>query len=277
MADLNVNVSDSDSLSESIALRFPFFDEHKNFAYSTIVTAPNPATTGTTLTVQSGQGTLFPTPPFNATVWQTGVQPTTTNSEIVRVIATNGSNGVNGDTFTLASRITRTEVINQSRAILIGDQIANTETAKVFTDIENNGTPFVIAYKFSVYRNAGATTGNNAFAVVQFDTEEFDTGNNVAIGVFTAPVAGFYQLNWGIQFQSSSNTPVASLFKNNSELKRGSRAKQSTGVAGSVGSVLVQLAANDAMDIRAFAETTTNLEVNAAIECFFMGYLVSLT
>lgn len=35
-------------------------DAHKNFAYSTVATAPSPATTGTSLTVQTGDGTKFP-------------------------------------------------------------------------------------------------------------------------------------------------------------------------------------------------------------------------
>ena len=37
-------------------------DAHKNFAYSTIATAPTPATSGTTLVVQAGEGALFPHP-----------------------------------------------------------------------------------------------------------------------------------------------------------------------------------------------------------------------
>lgn len=37
----------------------PTFDGHKNFAYSTVATAPSPATSGTSLVVQTGDGSKF--------------------------------------------------------------------------------------------------------------------------------------------------------------------------------------------------------------------------
>jgi len=101
-------------------------DAHTNFAYSTVVAAPSPADTGTSLVVQTGDGAKFPTPPFNVTVWPVGDQPLTTNAEIVRVTA------ISVDTFT----ITRTQEGTTARAILVGDQIAATITAKTLTDIE---------------------------------------------------------------------------------------------------------------------------------------------
>ena len=106
-------------------------DAHKNFAYSVIATAPIPATLGTTLTVTAGQGVLFPTPPFNATIYPSSAQPLSTNSEIVRVTA------ISIDTFT----ITRTQESTSARSIVVGDQIAATITAKTLTDVE---TAFVL-------------------------------------------------------------------------------------------------------------------------------------
>lgn len=104
------------------------YDSHKNFAYSTVLTAPSPADTGTSLVVQSGDGTKFPTAPFNATVWPTGVQPLTTNAEIVRVTV------ISTDTFT----ITRAQESSTARSIVVGDQIAATITAKTLTDAESH-------------------------------------------------------------------------------------------------------------------------------------------
>jgi hypothetical protein len=106
-------------------------DAHKNFAYSTIATAPSPADTGTSLVVQTGDAAKFPTPPFNATIWPYGDQPLTTNAEIVRVTA------ISGDTMT----ITRTQEGSTARLILVGDQIAATITAKTLTDAEQSGVP----------------------------------------------------------------------------------------------------------------------------------------
>jgi hypothetical protein len=101
-------------------------DNHANFAYSTVLTAPSPALSGTSLVVASGQGALFPAAPFNASVWPTAVAPLSTNAEIIRVT------GIAGDTLT----IERAQEGTAARTILVGDQIANSVTAKVLTDVE---------------------------------------------------------------------------------------------------------------------------------------------
>lgn len=108
-------------------------DAHKNFAYSTVATAPSPATSGTSLVVETGDGALFPAAPFNATVWPAGAQPLSTNAEIVRVTARST------DTLT----ITRSQESSSARSIVTGDQIAASITAKTLTDAElNSGTSF---------------------------------------------------------------------------------------------------------------------------------------
>lgn len=103
------------------------FDAHKNFAYSTVLTAPSPASSGTSVVVQSGDGAKFPTVSFNALIWPSNAQPTTANAEIVRVTA------ISTDTFT----ITRTQESTSARTVVVGDQIAAIASAKTFTDIEN--------------------------------------------------------------------------------------------------------------------------------------------
>ncbi len=115
------------------------YDPHTNFAYSTVVTAPSPSTSGTSLTIQTGDGALFPDPSsaghFNLTVWPSGVAPLSGTAEIVRCTAKSS------DTLT----ITRAQEGTAARAIVVGDQIALTITAKNITDIENtNGDPTVI-------------------------------------------------------------------------------------------------------------------------------------
>lgn len=102
-------------------------DAHKNFAYSTVATAPSPASSGTSLVVASGDGSLFPAVPFNATIWPTSAQPTSTTAEIVRVTA------ISTDTLT----ITRAQESTSARTVVVGDQIAATITAQTMTDIEN--------------------------------------------------------------------------------------------------------------------------------------------
>jgi hypothetical protein len=101
-------------------------DGHKNFAYSLVATAPSPATTGSTLIVTAASGVLFPTAPFNATVWPASTIPTSVNAEIVRVVL------VTTDTFT----ILRAQESSTAQTITVGMQIAATVTLKTLTDIE---------------------------------------------------------------------------------------------------------------------------------------------
>lgn len=103
------------------------FDAHKNFAYSTVATAPSPATSGTSLVVAAGEGTRFPAVSFNAVIWPAGARPLPSNAEVVRVT------NISTDTFT----ITRTQESSSARTVVVGDQIATFITAKTFTDIES--------------------------------------------------------------------------------------------------------------------------------------------
>lgn len=102
-------------------------DLRKNFAYSTVATAPSPASSGTSLVVAAADGAKFPAVSFNAIIWPAGVQPTTANAEIVRVTAKAT------DTFT----ITRTQESTSARTVVVGDQIAAGLTDKSLKDIED--------------------------------------------------------------------------------------------------------------------------------------------
>jgi hypothetical protein len=104
------------------------FDLHKNLVSTSVLGAPSPALSGTSLTLASGGGALFPSPPFNVVVYPTGIFPTLLNSEIFRVTA------VSGDTFTA---ITRAQEGTSPRSILVGDIISLVVTAKTLTDIES--------------------------------------------------------------------------------------------------------------------------------------------
>lgn len=103
-------------------------DNRLNFSYSTVATAPSPATSGTSLVVASGDGAIFPAVSFNAVIWPAGEQPTTTNAEIVRVT------NVSTDTFT----IDREEESTSARTVVIGDQIMAGVTKKMIDDIETD-------------------------------------------------------------------------------------------------------------------------------------------
>jgi len=104
-------------------------DARKNFSYGTVATAPSPATTGTSLVLESGQGALFPQPStdgaFNIVVWVTGANPLSTNSEIVRVTARST------DTLT----IVREQEGTTARTVVVGDQVMLGITDKTINDV----------------------------------------------------------------------------------------------------------------------------------------------
>jgi microcystin-dependent protein len=144
-------------------------DAHKNFAYSIVATGPSPAISGTSLVVQAGSGSKFPSPPFNATVWPLTQQPLDTNSEIVRVT------NIVGDTLT----ITRAQESTTAQPIAANFQISAGITAKTLTDIETMLYPVG-----SVYINAAVAT--NPATLLGFGTwAAFGTGQ-VLVGVDTA-------------------------------------------------------------------------------------------
>jgi hypothetical protein len=127
-------------------------DALKNFAYSLVATAPSPATSGTTLVVASGQGALFPTAPFDVTIWPSGVQPLSTNAEICRVT------NVSTDTFT----ITRAQYGTTAQSITAGFQIAQTIDANLLNQLAAlSGATFTGAVSGTTFTGSGEISGTD--------------------------------------------------------------------------------------------------------------------
>lgn len=101
------------------------FSGVRNLANSTVATAPDPADSGTSLVVATGEGALFPDPEtegtWYATVYPDGETPTKTNAEIVLVTA------LSTDTAT----IMRAQGSTSARIIVVGDQIMLGWTAEM--------------------------------------------------------------------------------------------------------------------------------------------------
>jgi hypothetical protein len=150
----------------------PTFDAHKNLAIGQILTAPSPATTGLSLTLRAGQGALFPTAPFNCTVWPASVNPISTNAEIIRVT------NVVGDVLT----IVRAQEGTTAKSIAVGWQVSNSISVKVITDLET------------------AVNALPAFAI-----QSISAGTSVATG----PQVIFSNSN-GVSFGISNNVLTAS-------------------------------------------------------------------
>ena len=87
----------------------------KDFATSTVATAPSPATSGTSLVVASGHGARFPSAPFYVVVHPPSEMPTLDNAEKLLVSAKST------DTFT----ITRAQGDTTAKSIEVGWRISN--------------------------------------------------------------------------------------------------------------------------------------------------------
>ena len=191
-------------------------DDHKNFAYSTIVTAPSPAASGTSLTVVMEQARLFPDVPFNATVWPTGAQPITTNAEIIRV--TDRTDNV----FT----IERAQEGTNARTVLVGDQIAATLTAKSLTDAEASMVtfaPYILQSGVaSVAQTLASATGQSTTASLfvfpitipeRLQFNQILIGNSLSLVTSNNGATNAYSSKFGLY---SMNANTLSLISSNS-------------------------------------------------------------
>lgn len=96
----------------------------------------------------------MPAVPFNATVWPAGLQPTTSNAEIVTVTV------VSTDTLT----ITRAQEGSSARTVIVGDQFAATVTA------ESVPTSGILLDGSATDRNYTLRGGQDFLALDHFET-----------------------------------------------------------------------------------------------------------
>jgi hypothetical protein len=150
-------------------------DQLRNFAASLVATAPSPATSGTSLVVTAGQGSYFPATPFDATIWPSGVQPTNTNAEIVRVT------NVSTDTFT----ITRAQYGTTAQSIAVGYQIAQTVDANLLNQLAPlSGATFTGEVVAPDFKASGLTGATAASRYVGGTTNGAPVSGTFAVGDF---------------------------------------------------------------------------------------------
>lgn len=127
---------------------------------------------------------------------------------------------------------------------------------------------------FSVYRSGGQTI--STFATIAADAEEYDTHNAVASGVFTAPVAGYYQFN-GYAGGATTPTTTQLRFSKNSGAAYYYGGTYPTGNLNSASaSALILLAANDTVALQLFLGASQSITTGIAGN-FFQGFLVRPT
>jgi len=145
-------------------------------------------------------------------------------------------------------------------------------------------------YKFSVYKSADQTgISDSVLTKITWDSEAFDTNGNFASDKYTAPVSGFYQINFYLRMTSANNTgyaAIGSLYKNGGEVSRRDGPLPNSGAGGSIYlpvyfSELVQLTAGDYLEVFGYMDVASSTVTvgggSSSNSAKFSGYLVSRT
>lgn len=139
-------------------------------------------------------------------------------------------------------------------------------------------------YKFSAYCSTGKNI-NSTTLIVDFQTEVFDTNNNFSSSRYTAPVAGFYQINtqawWGSAGAGTNEYATIHIRKNGSatgmpESERMNGSGDSNRLIRPKISAIIKLAANDYIEV--FMSTSGSRDLVAGQPyTWFNGCLLSRT
>lgn len=135
--------------------------QRKNFAYGTVLTPPDPAASGTSIVLNSGQGARFPNTSggqYVCVVKQVSVPCTPDNSEVVLVTTHDPA----GDTFT----VTRTQESSSARTIVAGDEFYLAPTDGVWDQIDVLTTKGDLLSQSAAGVYARLAIGTNTYALV---------------------------------------------------------------------------------------------------------------
>lgn len=139
------------------------YDQHANFAVSTVKTAP---TVGSPNTISIDSPSVYPSTPFNAIVCPKATMPLSSNSTIVRVT------DITGDVITF----TRQQEGSNDRVIVKGDYLIAGITAKTIKDIEDITT----ALRIDVDANSAARHTHDNKSILDSITSAFTTALKTA-------------------------------------------------------------------------------------------------
>ena len=131
---------------------------------------------------------------------------------------------------------------------------------------------------FSAYNNASQSISNNTLTKVLFQVEEFDTNNNFASSTFTPTVAGYYQINAGLNFPSGVGIVSTALYKNGAEYQGGSQMSlQATyGVRSVVSTIVYCNGSTDYLEIYGLQITggSVSIGTNSTVATWFTGSMI---
>lgn len=171
----------------------------KNFTITTVATAPSPATSGTSLVVAAGTGSLFA---LNepAIIFPVNDQPLVSNAEIVMVT------NVSTDTLT----ITRTQESTSARTIVAGDIIIQGITAKDWNDLVTLVTGKITAFADpNADRIVFWDDSAGAFAALTASTGLTLTGTNLTVRTSSVSQTGIVELATTAETQTGTDATRA--------------------------------------------------------------------
>lgn len=149
-----------------------------------------------------------------------------------------------------------------STAALADDSVSQ---AKVATGVVGKGP----AFRANASGTTSCTASNNKIALA---AEVFDTAGafDTSASRFTPLVAGYYQINGGIQFASNTYAVRAAIYKNGAIYSYGVAA--ATGVSANVSSLVYLNGATDYVELFGFSATTQNAVAGADLT-YLDGFL----
>ncbi len=154
-------------------------------------------------------------------------------------------------------------------------------SAKVSGIAKDNLSTDSNPYKFSAYRSSAFTWGNNTFAKVTCNAEQFDTNSNydTSTGRYTAPVTGFYYVHGQVRGNHNSGSGMSIEIRKNGSGVFSGDTMVPVGYTGSFGfqisaTGMIQLTAGDYIELWCYGANNTG---QTGLGTLFQGFLISRT
>jgi hypothetical protein len=127
---------------------------------------------------------------------------------------------------------------------------------------------------FSAFNNSTLqSVANNTATKVLFASEDFDTNNNFASSTFTPTVAGYYQINATIHWQTSPAFATLTIYKNGSAWKICSQ-MSANGAIINGSSIVYCNGTTDYIEIYGTQSSGGSTNIANSVHTWFQGVLV---